>query len=114
MNNLKLPELSQKVLLGEEAFADFRKSNRFWFFVLTLILVIELTLVAAAITNNELELGYYIGLCSLCCCIVFCILAMKNKRSIFWWLIFAFITSFVAFIPSYIVMVRLGFKQEWL
>ncbi len=114
MNNLKTPELSQKVLLGEEVFLEFRKVNRFLFFILTGIFFIVIALLVISINYKELELGLYIGVCALIYCIVMGMLATKSKKSAFSWVFLAFITSPVAFIPSHIMIARVGLKQEWL
>ena len=114
MNNLKTPELSMRILLGKEGFAEYRKTNRFWFFSLTAVLVVTNVLAATSINFNELELGLYIGALLFIYCIVIGILASKSKKNIFLWVVLAFISSSLLFLPSHLLMVRVGLKQEWL
>ena len=114
MNQIKTQELSLKVLLGEEEFLKFKKSNRFWFLLVTLAQILVVVLLVVPIKSEELDSGLFIGIASIIYCVVFGVLASKSKKSAFLWVVLAFVSSFVAFIPAYLLMLRVGFKQEWL
>lgn len=79
MQTVRGLEISQKVLLGEEAFIKYKRENRKWYAILCMALVSIFIMVAFAIINKELELGIYIGALLFVYCIPLGVLASKIK-----------------------------------
>jgi len=109
------PPITPKTLLSKTDFIEFRKKNRRWYLVLNLILVGLLLSIALAIIDKSIDISMLIGGLWFGYCVPLGVLAAKNKRSVWLWVILTIMTGPVlGFLVSHLLMTRVGFKNEWL
>ncbi len=108
-------EVSQKTLLGEEAFRSYQRENRKWYAILSFFLVSIFVVVAVSINYKEFDLGIYIGGLLFLYLIPLGVLAVKNKASPLKWILLTLITAPVlGFVITHMLMTRKGYINKWL
>lgn len=115
MKTYYVPPILPKILLGPDKFKIYRRSNRRWYLVLNILLIVIFGVIFIWINNKELDLAMLTGFLLFSYCVPLGVLASKNKRStVLWVLLTIMTTAMLGFVFAHILMTRIGFKHQWL